>query len=63
MVISELNTAEGFAGAIFQLAVAVGKFQGLTMPTTPTGSRRTSISMPSRTLSALSPIWRRTSAA
>ena len=51
------------AGAIFQLAVAVGKFQGEMTATTPTGSRRTSISMPSRTESAVSPIWRRVSAA
>ncbi len=51
------------AGAIFQAAVAVGKFQGDTIATTPTASRRTSTSTPSRTESALSPIWRNTSAA
>ena len=51
------------AGAIFHTAVAVGKFQGLTTATTPTGSRRTSISISGRTESALSPIWRSTSAA
>ena len=43
------------AGAIFQAGVATGKFHGLTMATTPTGSRRTSISIPGRTLSARSP--------
>ena len=31
------------AGAIFQTAVAVGKFQGLIMATTPTGSRNEKI--------------------
>ena len=43
------------AGAIFQAGVATGKFHGLMMATTPTGSRRTSISIPGRTLSARSP--------
>ena len=38
------------AGAIFHEGVATGKFHGLMMATTPTGSRRTSISMPERTL-------------
>ena len=51
------------AGAIFQTAIAVGKFHGLTTATMPTGSRRTSISISGRTESALSPIWRSTSAA
>ena len=51
------------AGAIFQTAVAVGKFQGEMIATTPTGSRRTSTSILSRTESALSPIWRSDSAA
>ena len=51
------------AGAIFQTAVAVGKFHGEIIATVPTGSRRTSTSIPSRTDSALSPIWRNTSAA
>ena len=51
------------AGAIFQTAVAIGKFHGLITATTPTGSRRMSTSMPGRTLSAFSPIWRRHSAA
>ena len=44
------------AGAIFQLAVATGKFHGEITTTTPTGSRRTSTSMPARTESAVSPI-------
>ncbi len=51
------------AGAIFQAGVATGKFHGLMIATTPTGSRRTSISMPGRTLSARSPCRRRASAA
>ncbi|MNT15379.1 hypothetical protein D3C72_1504300 [compost metagenome] len=51
------------AGAIFQAAVAIGKFHGVMMATTPTGSRRISISTPGRTESAVSPICRRTSAA
>jgi hypothetical protein len=51
------------AGAIFQAAVAMGKFQGEMTATTPMGSRRTSISMPGRTESAVSPICRRASAA
>ena len=51
------------AGAIFQDAVAAGKFHGEITATTPTASRRTSISNPSRTESAVSPIWRRVSAA
>ena len=51
------------AGAIFQTAVAIGKFHGLMIETTPTGSRRVSISTPGRTESARSSIWRCTSAA
>ena len=51
------------AGAIFQAGVAMGKFQGLMTATTPTGSRRTSISMAGRTLSAMSPCRRSASAA
>ena len=51
------------AGAIFQAAVAMGKFHGVMMPTTPTGSRCTSMSIPARTEAAVSPIWRSTSAA
>lgn len=43
--------------------MAVGKFHGDTMATVPTGSRRTSISTPARTESAVSPIWRNVSAA
>ena len=51
------------AGAIFQAAVAMGKFQGVIIATTPIGSRRVSTSMPGRTESAVSPICRSTSAA
>ncbi len=51
------------AGAIFQAAVAVGKFQGEIMAMTPTASRVTSTDTPGLTESALSPIWRSTSAA
>ncbi|MNI74512.1 hypothetical protein D3C73_1306000 [compost metagenome] len=51
------------AGAIFHAAVAMGKFHGVMMPTTPTGSRWTSMSIPGRTEAAVSPIWRSTSAA
>ena len=61
-----LNTTalpKASAGAIFHTAVAMGKFQGLMTPTTPTGSRRTSTSTPGRTDSARSSIWRSTSAA
>ena len=61
-----LNTTalpKASAGAIFQAAVAMGKFHGVMMATTPTGSRRVSISTPGRTESAVSPIWRSTSAA
>ena len=43
------------AGAIFHTAVAVGKFQGEMIATTPTASRRTSISILGRTESAFSP--------
>ena len=51
------------AGALFPTAVAIGKFQGLILATTPTGSRRVSISIPGLTESARSSIWRCTSAA
>ena len=51
------------AGASFQLAVAIGKFHGEMTATTPNASRRTSMSTPSRTESALSPDARRVSAA
>ena len=44
------------AGAIFQLAVAVGKFHGEIIATVPIGSRRTSISIPGLTESAVSPL-------
>ena len=51
------------AGAIFQLAVAVGKFQGEIIATVPIASRLTSISIFGLTESAVSPLWRSTSAA
>ena len=44
------------AGAIFHTAVAVGKFQGEMIATTPTASRVTSTLTPGRTESAVSPI-------
>ena len=44
------------AGAIFQLAVAVGKFQGDIIATVPIASRRTSTSIPALTESAVSPL-------
>ena len=44
------------AGAIFQLAVAVGKFQGEIIATVPIGSLRISISIPGLTESAVSPV-------
>ena len=51
------------AGAIFQLAVAVGKFHGEIIATVPIGSRRTSISIFGLTESAVSPPCLKTSAA
>jgi hypothetical protein len=51
------------AGAIFQLAVAIGKFHGEMTATTPSGSRRTSTSIPGRTESAVKPCTRKASAA
>ena len=44
------------AGAIFQAAVAVGKFQGEIIAITPTASRVTSTETPGLTEFALSPI-------
>src|SRR5471032_1788476 len=51
------------AGAIFQLAVAIGKFQGVITPTRPSACGWISISIGRRSVSALPPNWRRTSAA
>ena len=45
--ITELPKAS--AGAIFQDAVAMGKFHGEMIATTPSGSRATSVSTPART--------------
>ena len=42
----------------YQMLMAIGKFQGLITATTPIGSRRVSISMPGRTESTRSSIWR-----
>ena len=46
------------AGAIFHAGIAIGKFQGVIMPTTPTGSRVISTSMPGRTDGTSSPCAR-----
>ena len=43
------------AGAIFQAGIASGKFHGVISPTTPSGSRVTSTSMPGRTDAIFSP--------
>ena len=43
--------------------MAIGKFQGVMMPTTPTASRVISTPMPGRTLATLSPVRRRASPA
>ena len=47
-----LNTTvlpQASAGAIFQAGIAIGKFHGVMMPTTPTGSRVISMFTPGRT--------------
>src|SRR6185295_15353197 len=47
-----LNTTQlpyASAGAIFHAGIAIGKFHGVIRPTTPSGSRVTSISIPGRT--------------
>ena len=46
------------AGAIFQAGIAIGKFQGVMSPTTPMGSRVTSIWTPGRSESSRSPLSR-----
>ena len=46
------------AGAIFHAGIAIGKFHGVIMPTTPTGSRVISTSMPGRTDGTSSPCAR-----
>ena len=51
------------AGAIFQAGMAMGKFQGVTMPTTPTGSRVISTLIPGRTDGTTSPVRRKASPA
>ena len=51
------------AGAIFQAGMAIGKFQGVMMPTTPTGSRVISTPTPGRTDGTSSPVSRRASPA
>ncbi|CFN71152.1 Uncharacterised protein [Bordetella pertussis] len=43
--------------------MAIGKFQGAMMPTTPTGSRVTSTSMPGRVMGSFSPWMRKASPA
>ena len=43
------------AGAIFQVGMAIGKFHGVMMPTTPTASRVISTPTPGRTLGTSSP--------
>ena len=51
------------AGAIFHAGIASGKFQGVTIPTTPSGSRITSMSTPGRTERWCSPPTRNASPA
>ena len=46
------------AGAIFQAGIAIGKFHGVINPTTPSGSRVTSTSIPGRTDAIFSPAMR-----
>ena len=61
-----LNTTQlpyASAGAIFHAGIASGKFHGVMMPTTPTGSRVISTLMPGRTEGSTSPAWRTTSPA
>ena len=49
------------AGAVFQAGIAIGKFHGQIIPTTPTGSRVISMSTPGRTEASLSPVSRNAS--
>ena len=61
-----LNTTQlpyASAGAIFHAGMAIGKFHGVMIPTTPSGSRVTSTSMPGRTEAIFSPARRRHSPA
>ena len=51
------------AGAIFQAGMAMGKFHGVMMPTTPTASRVISTPTPGRTDGTLSPVSRSASPA
>ena len=51
------------AGAIFQAGMAIGKFHGVMMPTTPTASRVISTPTPGRTLGTVSPVSRSASPA
>ncbi len=61
-----LNTTQlpyASAGAIFQAGIAIGKFHGVMMPMTPTGSRVISTPIPGRTEGTSSPASRRHSPA
>ena len=51
------------AGATFHAGIAIGKFHGVMIPTTPSGSRSTSTSTPGRTLRMCSPATRSASPA
>ena len=51
------------AGAIFQAGIAMGKFHGVMIPITPSGSRRTSTSTPGRMEGKRSPDIRKASPA
>ncbi len=51
------------AGALFQAGIAIGKFQGVIRPTTPSGSRYVDTSMPGRVESTVTPCRRRASPA
>ncbi|MGF6696776.1 hypothetical protein OKW38_001387 [Paraburkholderia sp. MM5496-R1] len=51
------------AGAVFHAGIAIGKFHGVTRPTTPTGSRVTSTAKPGRSDGRISPPTRRASPA
>jgi hypothetical protein len=58
-----LPTAWQDAGAIFHAGIAIGKFQGVMMPMTPSGSRIISTSSPARTEFSRSPVTRNASPA
>ena len=51
------------AGAIFHAGIAIGKFHGVMMPITPTGSRVISTRIPGRTEGSISPASRNASPA